>query len=54
MKSLSLNADRLGELTADELTSVVAGHASEHVCLATVTAICPTYGCTGCYLTCGC
>ncbi|HEX8002439.1 MAG TPA: hypothetical protein VF519_07060 [Mycobacteriales bacterium] len=49
-RTLSLRTDRLGELTAGELTSVV-GAASALACL---TGICPTWDCTGCYLTCGC
>lgn len=50
MKTLTIRRDRLGELTSDELTSVVAG-VSGVLCL---TGICPTWDCTGCHLTCGC
>ncbi len=50
MKKLSLRVDRLGELSSEELGSVV-GAASGIVC---VTNLCPTWDCTGCYLTCGC
>lgn len=50
MKNLTLRRDRLGELSDGELGSVVAG-VSGVLCL---TGICPTWECTGCYLTCGC
>lgn len=58
--TLSLRRDTLGQLTTDELGAVV-GAAAERAddgvgttgCIA-ITDLCPTWDCTGCYLTCGC
>jgi hypothetical protein len=50
MKKLNVRVERLGDLSSDELGSVVGG-VSGALCL---TGICPTWDCTGCYLTCGC
>lgn len=55
-RTLSLRADRLGELDSAELTSVVgaSGLPCDLVNTKLLTGICPTWDCTGCYLTCGC
>lgn len=50
-RTLTLRSDRLGELSNDELTTVVGGGISLVPCL---TPFIPTWDCTGCYLTCGC
>lgn len=52
-RTLSLRADRLGELTPGELTSVVGGASIVIVCIE-ITRLCPTWECTGCYPTCTC
>ena len=53
-RTLSLRTDRLGELTNDELGSVVGGVSLLPCLVGPLTNICPTWDCTGCYLTCGC
>ena len=57
-RTLSLRRERLTELTGSELTSVAG--ASGLLCdvlgtgVIAITQLCPTWDCTGCYLTCGC
>lgn len=53
---LALRAETLGELNASELTSVVAasGLPCDLVNTRLLTGICPTFECTGCYVTCTC
>jgi hypothetical protein len=52
-RTLTIRRDSLGELSNVELESV-AGGVSGILCLGPLTSICPTWDCTGCYLTCGC
>jgi hypothetical protein len=58
-RTLSLRREQLGQLSDGELTAVAG--ASGIVCDILswiagpkVTDLCPTWDCTGCYLTCGC
>lgn len=58
--TLTLRRDTLGQLTTDELAAVVGAAAvaqddglGTKDCIA-LTDLCPTWDCTGCYLTCGC
>lgn len=57
-RSLSIRREQLGELNAGELESVAgaSGLLCDLIYINTdlVTGICPTWDCTGCYLTCGC
>jgi hypothetical protein len=54
-RSLTLRADRLGDLSTEELADVVGAFPARTIldCIA-ITQLCPTWDCTGCYLTCGC
>lgn len=59
-RTLTIRREQLGELNAGELASVAGAsgwlcdYVYIHVDTDLVTGICPTWDCTGCYLTCGC
>jgi hypothetical protein len=59
-RTLSIRRECLGELTDSELTAVAGASGLACDVVTTVattkflTGICPTWDCTGCYLTCGC
>jgi hypothetical protein len=55
-RRLTLRTERLAELTAGELESVngASGLPCEPITAPITADLCPTWQCTGCYLTCTC